>query len=136
MSEPQPTETQLRSSSTSTLVGDLVTHITELLRKEIQLLRAEINEKTSQAITAVGMIVAGVVVALVALNVLAAALVVAVENIGIDAGWAAVIVGVVLGIVAFALTARGTSNLKATNLAPRRTARSAARDADIVKERM
>jgi uncharacterized membrane protein YqjE len=134
MSDPQTTDPQYRS--TSNLVGDLVGHVSELFRKEIQLLRAEVGEKTSQATTALGMLVAGAVVALVALNVLAAALVVAVQNLGIGAGWAALIVGLILGIIAFALTARGTSNLKATNLAPQRTARSAARDAEIVKEKL
>ena len=118
------------------LVGDLVTHVTELFRKEIQLFRAELSEKTTQAAIAIGMIVAGVVLALTALNVLAAALVVALENLGIPAGWAAVIVGLIFGVLALVLASRGMNNLKASSLAPARTARAAGRDAELVKEKI
>ena len=82
--------------SASSLLGDLVSQVTELFRKEIMLLRAELGEKATQAVTACGLIVAAVVLALTALNVLAAALVVALENLGIPGGWAALIVGVIL----------------------------------------
>ena len=119
--------------SATTLLGDLVSQVTELFRKEIMLLRAEVSEKTSQAFTACGMIVAAVVLALTALNVLAAALVVALENAGIPAGWAAVIVGVVLAAIAWFLASKGIADLKASNLTPERVARQAGRDAALVK---
>ncbi len=119
--------------SAAALLGDLVSQVTELFRKEIMLLRAELSEKTSQAFTACGLIVAAVVLALTALNVLAAALVVALENLGIPGGWSAVIVGVVLAIIAWILASKGISDLKASNLAPERAARQATRDAELVK---
>ncbi len=119
--------------STGGLLSDLVSQVTELFRKEIMLLRAELGEKATQVFTACGMILGAVVLALTALNVLAAALVVALENMGIPAGWAAVIVGVVLGGIAFALAGKGMNDLKATNLAPERTARATSRDASLVK---
>jgi Putative Actinobacterial Holin-X, holin superfamily III len=125
-----------QSRSAPALVGDLVTHVTELFRKETQLLRAEMGEKAMQAGAACGMIVAGVVVAITALNVLAAALVGAFENLGMDAAWAALIVGGFLALVAFALASRGINNLRASNLAPERTARAASRDAALVKEKL
>lgn len=119
--------------SASSLLGDLVSQVTELFRKEIMLLRAELGEKATQAVTACGLIVAAVVLSLTALNVLAAALVVALENLGIPAGWAAVIVGVILAGIAWALASKGISALEATNLAPERAARAASRDAALVK---
>ena len=119
--------------SAAALLGDLVSQVTELVRKEIMLLRAELSEKTSQAFTACGLIVAAVVLALTALNVLAAALVVALENLGIPGGWSAVIVGVILAAIAWILASKGISDLKASNLAPERTARQATRDAELVK---
>lgn len=122
--------------SASGLLGDLVSQVTELFRKEVMLLRAELGEKATQAVTACGMIVAAVVLSLTALNVLAAALVVALENIGIPAGWAAVIVGVALAAIAWGLASKGISALKATNLAPERAARAASRDAELVKGKM
>jgi TRAP-type C4-dicarboxylate transport system permease small subunit len=122
--------------STPTLVGDLVTHVTELFRKEIQLLRAEMSDKSTQIVVALGSIVAAVIVAITALNVLAAALVTALTEAGIPAAWSAVIVGVGLAVLAAILANRGIANLKAQNLAPERTARAAVRDTDMVREKI
>jgi hypothetical protein len=127
-------ETQERSAPA--LMGDLVSHVTELIRKEIQLFRAEMNEKANQVVVALGSIVAGVVIALTALNVLAAALVAALTEAGIPAAWSAVIVGIVLAVVAFIMARTGIAALKASSLAPDRTARAASRDATMVKEKM
>jgi hypothetical protein len=122
--------------STPALVGDLINHVTELVRKEVQLLRAEMSEKSTQMVVAVGSIVAGAIVAIAALNVLAAALVAALVSAGIPATWSAVIVGGALAIVAAVLANRGIANLTAQNLAPVRTARAAARDTTMVREKM
>jgi len=120
----------------ATLLADLVNQVTELFRKEIQLLRAEMNEKKNQLTAALGLIVVGAVLGLTALNVLAGALVRAIERTGIDAGWAALIVGVVLLIVGVILARKGMDNLKANQLTPERTTRAASRDAALVKEKM
>jgi uncharacterized membrane protein YqjE len=120
----------------ATLLADLVNQVTELFRKEIQLLRAEMNEKKNQLTAALGLIVVGAVLGLTALNVLAGALVRAIERAGIDAGWAALIVGVVLLIVGVILARKGMDNLKANQLTPERTTRAASRDAALVKEKM
>jgi len=122
--------------STPSLMSDLVAQVTELVRKEIQLLRAEMNEKTTQVVIALGSILAAVVFVLTALNVLAAALVAALTNAGIPAAWSAVIVGGALAIVAVILANRGIANLKAQSLAPERTARAAMRDVGMVKEKV
>ena len=122
--------------SAPALVGDLIGHVSELFRKELQLLRAELNEKSTQALAALGTIAAGLMVALTALNVLAAALVVALERAGILAPWAALIVGGGLAIVAFFLARGGIAALKASSLAPERTARALSRDAAMAKEQL
>jgi hypothetical protein len=122
--------------STPALMGDLLEHVTELVRKEAQLFRAEMSEKTTQAMVAAGSVLAGAVIALTALNVLAAALVAALTRAGIPDIWSAVIVGGVLAIVAYILAKKGLDNLKATSLAPSRTARAATRDATMVKEKI
>lgn len=127
-------ETSERSAPS--LVGDLLHHVNELVRKEVQLLRAELGEKARQAAAAGGMIVTALVIALTALNVLAAALVAAIANLGLGAGWSALIVGVVLAVVAFALIAKGLKDLKASNLAPDRTARALGKDATLAKEKL
>jgi hypothetical protein len=127
---------ELDHRSTPALVGDLVNQVTELVRKEIQLLRAEMGEKSTQVVVALGSIAAGLVIAIVALNVLAAALVAALTNAGIPAVWSAVIVGVGLAVLAAILANRGIANLKAQSLAPERTARAAVRDTAMVREKM
>ena len=110
--------------------------MTRLVGKEIQLFRAEMSDKTTQAMVAAGSILAAAVVAIAALNVLAAALVVALTEAGVPAPWSAVIVGGGLAIVAFLMAKKGIDNLKAGRLAPERTTRAAARDVSMVKEKI
>lgn len=124
------------SGNTQGLVGDLMTNATDLMRSEIKLFRAEISEKSTQAATALGMIVGGIVMVLVALIVLAFALVAALENAGLPAGWAAVVVGLVFAIIAYVLIDRGAANLKAANLSPDRTADSLSKDGKAIKGAM
>lgn len=122
--------------SAPALVGDLLNQTSELFRKEIQLFRAEVGEKTSQVFMAVGLLAAAAVIALTALNVLAAALVAALDNLGLSGGWAALIVGVAFAILAYILAQKGINDLKAQNLTPDRTQRSLAKDAALAKEKV
>ena len=74
------TRRQLRE--TGSLVGDALQQVIALVRGELNLLRAEMDQNARKAVAAIGMIVAGIVVMLVALNVLAAALVEAIASLG------------------------------------------------------
>ncbi|APX90435.1 hypothetical protein BV394_12435 [Brevirhabdus pacifica] len=120
--------------STSSLVSDALYHVSGLVRKEIDLAKAEVKSRLSSMGTAIGLIVAGAIVALVALNVLAAALVAALTEAGLDGGWAALIVGVGLALIAFFAAMKGVNDLKNTNLTPRRTVRNVKRDTQVLKE--
>jgi TRAP-type C4-dicarboxylate transport system permease small subunit len=122
--------------STPALVGDLVSQVTDLYRKEIQLLRAEIGEKTTQAVAATGSIMVGAVFAIVALNLIAAALVAWVVSMGMQEGWAALIVGAIFAVLALILVNRGIANLKRSSLTPERTMRATSRDAELVREKL
>jgi drug/metabolite transporter (DMT)-like permease len=104
-----------------------------LFRKEIELARAETSEKISQAGVAAGAIAAGGILALAALIVLLGALVAALGEVMAPA-LAALIVGGVVAIIAFALIYKGMNDLKASNLAPTRTVEALRRDAHMVKE--
>ena len=106
----------------------------DLIRKEIQLLRAEMGEKLNQATTAVGLLAAAAIMALVALNVLAAALVAALAEAGLGGGWAALIVGAVIAIVALMMAKKGANDLKASSLTPNRTISSVRKDAEVARE--
>lgn len=126
------------------LLGGLVTDLSTLFRKEVQLAKVEATEKLSDVIGAAGAIAIGGVLALGALGVLLAAIVSLLAsllvNMGIDPTLAnalsAVVVTVVVGLVAWSFIGRGLHALKASNLNMNRTAASLGRDADIVKERL
>ena len=52
--------------STPALMADLLDQVTQLIRKEVQLFRAEMSEKATQATVAAGSILAAAVVAITA----------------------------------------------------------------------
>ena len=115
---------------------DLSNSITTLFRKEIQLVRAETSEKVTQIGVALGSIAGGAILALAALIVLLQALVIGIAEAGVPAGWASLIVGVIVAVIAYILLHKGTSDLKASNLAPSRTVDSLKRDAQVAKEQV
>lgn len=116
------------------LLADLTENITTLFRKEIQLARAETSENMTQVAVAIGSIAGGAILALAALIVLLQALVIGITEAGVPAGWAALIVGVIVAVIAYVLIHKGTNDLKASSLAPDRTMGSLKRDAQVVKE--
>jgi len=116
------------------ILSDAMQNVSGLVRNEVDLARAEVSENVSRAGVALGMIAASAIVALVALNVLVAAVVAALTEAGLDAGWAALIVGALLGVLAYVLLNKGTNDLKLSSLAPTRTVKNVKRDAAAVKE--
>lgn len=119
------------------LLSDLARDLTTLLRKEGQLIRAELSEKVTQVTVGAGSALAGAIVLLVALNVLAAALVVAISKIGepdLGGGWAALIVGVILAVIGAILVRKGASSM--SNLTPERSVNQVSQDATLVKEQV
>jgi TRAP-type C4-dicarboxylate transport system permease small subunit len=80
------------------------------------------------------MIIAALVFALTALNVLSAALVAAIAEMGVAPGWAALATGVGFGLIALILALKGAHALKPSSLAPSRTAKNMRRDAETLKE--
>ena len=136
MANPEPnreTDDRPRSSTTG-LVGDALDHVTGLVRGEIDLARAELQENVRKAMMAIGLLVGAVVFLLVALNVLAAALTAALAEAGLGAGWAALVVGGVLAIIALVMALKGRNDLKLVSLAPTRTVKNVRRDAASVRE--
>ena len=122
------------NKSAGNLLTDAMSNVSGLVRSEVDLARAEISENITKAGVAIGLIAGAAIIALVALNVLAAALVAALTETGLDAGWSALIVGAVLGVIAFVLNSKGTNDLKLSSLAPTRTVKNVQRDAAAVKE--
>lgn len=122
------------SKSTGDLFGTALDSVSSLFRNEVDLARAELSDNADKAGIAVGMLVAAVVFALTALNVLIGALVAGLVELGIDEGIAALVIGVLLAIVAFFLSKKAMDQLKLSSLAPTRTAENVKRDANAVQE--
>ena len=138
----------MSASNESRPIGDLlsglVTDISSLFRKEVQLAKTEASEKVSETMTAAGSIAVGGILALGALGVFLTALVALLAGLLVAQGvaplWAnalaAIVVTGVIGLIAWTFISKGRNALKASNLNMNRTASSLSRDADIVKERL
>ena len=118
------------------LFGNLVTQLSTLFRKEVQLARAEVGEKVGQATGSIAYLAVGGVLLLAALVILLEALVAFLAYLGVPVPWARLIVGVVVALVGYALVRSGMSGLKASDLVPNRTVEQLSRDAAVAKEQV
>mgnify|MGYP001088846998 CR=1 FL=1 len=140
MSEAAETPGTTRQSDPATdrgatdLIGVALERTGSLVRNEVDLARAEVNENLKKAGVAVGFVVAALVFALTALNVLIGTLIAGLVELGVEETLAALIVGAALGIGAYALMKKGLNDMKLSSLAPTRTASSAKTDVHSVKE--
>lgn len=125
------------------LLRDLSSDVAMLFRKEVQLAKAEAGEKATKVISGMEFLLAGGVLALGALGVLLAAAVAILAALFMNLGMAeltasslaALVVGGIVGIIAWALISRGLKHFRAQELALDRTAHSLSRDADIIREK-
>ena len=121
------------AGSIGAIIGQLTADFSTLMKQEVALAKAEVAQNIKNAGLGIGFLVGAVVLALVALNVLAAALAAALATF-IGAGWAALVVGIVILAVAAILAMRGLNSLKPENLTPSRTVRNVQADAQTIKE--
>ena len=127
-------EPERDNRSLSQLIVDLQKESSTLVRDEVALVRAEINEKASQAINGVISLLTGALVAFSALIIVLIAIAELLKTFDI-VGWLAyLIVGGVVLIIGVIMLMKGKSNLQPANLAPNRTAEELRRDRDLVRE--
>ncbi len=115
------------------ILGGLATDIQDLIRGEISLARAELNQKLERVILAAIWLVGGALLAfaglVVVLQGVAAALALALPT------WAAsLIVGVAIVAIGALLARAGLGMLSLDTLMPQRTAASLRKDAHVVKD--
>jgi uncharacterized membrane protein YqjE len=115
------------------LLGDLPGQLVDLLRAEIDHLKAEIAEKLKHAGIGIGLLAGAAAFAFFALGVLTATVILALALV-LPAWAAALIVGVVLLIITGILAAVGVANLrKGVPPAPTETIESIKTDVRIIK---
>lgn len=119
--------------STGTLLSDAINQMTRLVRGEVALAKAEVTQNIKNAGMGLGLLAGAGVLALVALNLLAIALVAALATL-IGEGWAALVVGILILAVAGVLAMRGLNALKHGQIAPSRTLANVQADAQTIKE--
>ena len=125
------------SASLGSLLSSLTHEVTSLVRKEVELAKAEVGEKGSQAARGIGAIATAGAVLLGGFLVLLAAAV-----FGLNAvlppettPWlSALIVGGVVVIIGFIMLQSGRKKLQAQNLMPNRTLASFRTDKELAKQ--
>jgi hypothetical protein len=119
------------------LLGDLVGQMSTLVRKEVQLARAEVGEKVSEVAGASTSLAIGGALLLGALIIfLQAVAAFLVQWFGLSPGLAALIVAVLAAGIGYAVLRGGLAKLKSTNLRPDRTVAQLSRDAEVAKEQV
>jgi hypothetical protein len=116
------------------LLVDTLRHLSSLFQNEMTLAKAEIKANISRAGTGIALFAVAGILALVALNVLASALVAWIAASGLSVGLSALIVGGALLVAAGAFVLAGRSRLSADALSPDRTVANIKRDLTAVKE--
>ncbi len=122
------------------LISDLFQKSALLVRKEVQLGKAELDEKMTQVGSGIGSLAVGGAIAFAGFLVLLAAAVLGLaavwETARIHTWLAPLIIGGVVAIIGLIMVANGRKNLKPRNLAPRRTVDSVRHDREFIKEQM
>ncbi len=121
-------ETRTLPELVSALVADLAT----LVRKESELVRAEVSEKLNQTGRAGALMAVGAALLLGAFLVLIQALVLALSKV-MDPLWASIIVGIVLIAVGYLLIRSAAKLVKPAALSPDRSVRQAQKITTLAK---
>jgi hypothetical protein len=128
----------------SELIGGLVSDVSGLVRKEINLAKTEASEKVTLAMSGMEVLVIGLVLIIGAVGVFLSALVSGLAALLVRQGFslassnaiAALVVAIVVGLIGYALLSKGLSAFRGDNLKLDRTAASVRRDVEIVKEKI
>jgi len=117
------------------LFSELAAETSTLVRQEVALAQTELTQKATSVGKNVGFLAVGGAVGYAALLAVLAAAIIGLANF-VPAWAAALIVGAVVGIVAFLLISSGLKSLKETDLAPRQTVETLKEDAEWLKNQV
>jgi nitrate reductase gamma subunit len=122
------------SRPVSELFADALKQLSKLMSNELQLARAEIAVKASEAMSAVGLVVGAGISLVPALVLLLMALAAWIEELGTRSSIAHLMAGVVGLAIGGILAAIGMNRLKANPFVPKRTLAQLQRDVSAAKE--
>ncbi len=117
------------------LFSELASETGTLIRQEVSLAQTELTQKAATLGKNVGYLVVGGAVGYAALLALIAALIIGLANF-IPVWASALIVGAVVGVIAFMMISSGLSSLKDADLTPRETVETLKEDAQWLKNQM
>jgi hypothetical protein len=117
------------------IISDVTGDLANLVRKESELVRTEMSEKIADAARAGVSMSLGAGLLLGSFLCLLAAAVIGLGHV-MDVGWAALLVGVVVGLFGYTLVRGAAKKFQPSALAPDRTTRQIQKDAQLVKEQV
>lgn len=118
----------------SGLLGDALSQFAKLFQNEIDLAKAELNEKVRTASIAAGMLVGGAILVIPALTMALLALSAVLMATGWSPAMSYLTAAIVAAVIAGLLIAIGMHQLQARKLLPQETIRQFEKDKDVVKE--
>jgi hypothetical protein len=130
----QPVVTK-EERSLGDLFSELASETSTLVRQEVALAQTELTQKATKVGKNVGFLVVGGAVGYAALLAIIAAVIIGLANF-IPAWASALIVGAVVGIVAYLLISSALAALKKTDLTPRETVETLKEDAQWLKNQV
>lgn len=131
----QPVVTREREKSLGELFSELANETSTLVRQEVALAQTELTQKATRVGKNVGFLVVGGAVGYAALLAVIAAVIIGLANF-IPPWASALVVGVVVGIVAYLLVSSALAALKKTELTPRETVETLKEDAQWLKNQV
>lgn len=117
------------------LFSDLAGEMSELVRKEVALAKMEVGQKARHIGKNIGYLVVGGAIAYAAMLAIIAGIVMLLD--GVMPNWvAAIVVGVVVGIIGWLLIGKARAALEATDITPQQTVETLKEDAAWVKQQI
>ena len=136
MASHDPGVGDVRDRSLPELLKQLSQETTQLVHQELELAKAELQQKGKEAGAGAGMFGGAGAIGLAALGALTACFILALDTV-MPAWLAALIVAVVYGIIAFVLVKQGQAKLKqATPPVPEQTIETVKEDVEWAKTQM
>jgi len=123
---------QAAETSIGELIGNISNDLSQMFRQEVELAKAELKQEAGKAGKAAGMLGGAGFAGYLAVVLLSFAAVFGLANV-MDAGWAALIIAVLWGVVGAVLYLSGRKQLKTVDPVPRRTVETIKEDAQWLK---